>query len=201
MGNRKITALMCAEIGGFNAIEPLLVAAEMNLPVIDCDGMGRAFPELQMITPFIYGCKPYPSTLADDKDRRAVILNVDSPKHLENHFRKVVVEMGCSGGFVMSSFNREDIQSKTIHLSYSRAWYIGNAVINARKEGIAPVDAIVKETGGKHLISGKITMVRRETTGGFNKGYVEVRGLGKSRELMKIEFQNEKSYSEIIQRK
>lgn len=39
---------MSAEIGGLNAVEPLCVAALMDLPVIDCDGMGRAFPELQV---------------------------------------------------------------------------------------------------------------------------------------------------------
>ena len=40
---------MSAEIGGANAIEPLEVAAMLNLPVVDCDGMGRAFPELQVL--------------------------------------------------------------------------------------------------------------------------------------------------------
>ena len=44
----KIVAVMSAEIGGMNALEPLVVSARTGLPVVDCDGMGRAFPELQV---------------------------------------------------------------------------------------------------------------------------------------------------------
>ena len=39
---------MCAEVGGFNSFEPLVTGARANLPVLDADGMGRAFPELQV---------------------------------------------------------------------------------------------------------------------------------------------------------
>lgn len=44
----KISALLCLEIGGLNSVEPLVLGAETSLPVVDCDGMGRAFPELQV---------------------------------------------------------------------------------------------------------------------------------------------------------
>ena len=46
--HRRITALLCAEAGGVNSFEPLLVGARLGLPVLDADGMGRAFPELQV---------------------------------------------------------------------------------------------------------------------------------------------------------
>jgi DUF917 family protein len=46
---RKNTdAVMSIEIGGINGLIPLLAALERNLPVIDGDGMGRAFPKLEM---------------------------------------------------------------------------------------------------------------------------------------------------------
>ena len=41
-------AVLCFEIGGINNIIPLTVAAALDLPVIDGDGMGRAFPSLQV---------------------------------------------------------------------------------------------------------------------------------------------------------
>ena len=43
------------------------MAAHTGLPALDVDGMGRAFPELQMFSPFIYGLKAYPSAVAGDK--------------------------------------------------------------------------------------------------------------------------------------
>ena len=44
----RVVAVMAGEIGGMNSMEPLIVAAQVGLPAVDCDGMGRAFPELQV---------------------------------------------------------------------------------------------------------------------------------------------------------
>ena len=47
---RKADALIPLEIGGINATVPLALAAKLGLPVVNADGMGRAFPEIQMVT-------------------------------------------------------------------------------------------------------------------------------------------------------
>src|SRR6185437_5667153 len=44
---RKIGAILCAEAGGLNSTIPFAIGAMTGLPVIDGDGMGRAYPELQ----------------------------------------------------------------------------------------------------------------------------------------------------------
>lgn len=43
---KKITSLVSAEIGGMNSIAPLYTAAQLDLPLVDADGMGRAYPEV-----------------------------------------------------------------------------------------------------------------------------------------------------------
>jgi len=43
--------------GGSNALIPLVCALQLGLPVVDGDGMGRAFPELQMDSFAILGCR------------------------------------------------------------------------------------------------------------------------------------------------
>lgn len=63
----KSKALLCIEIGGFNAIEPLLLGAQLDLAVLDADTMGRAFPELQMSTMFIHGHWASPAVLVDER--------------------------------------------------------------------------------------------------------------------------------------
>ena len=35
---------------GVNSMIPIVVAAKLGIPLVDCDGMGRAFPELPMVT-------------------------------------------------------------------------------------------------------------------------------------------------------
>lgn len=191
MGKKRIVGVMSAEIGGMNSVEPFTVAAEMDLPVLDCDGMGRAFPELQMFTPLIYGMLPYPSTLADAKGRRAVILRADSSKDIENHFRKVVVEMGCMAGVVISKLQKDDVLEKTIMFTTSHAWRIGRAVINARNTKESTAEAVLRISGGKILVVGKITSVKRETTGGFNIGHVIIKSTTDKDTILRIEFQNE----------
>ena len=189
---RKVTALMSAEIGGMNCLEPLIVAADLNLPVLDCDGMGRAFPELQMFAPFIYGCKIYPSTIADDKGRRAVALKAKGPKQLEDAFRRVAIDMGCTSGIVLSHFNQEEIMKYTIQHSLSFARRIGHTILQARHENKSAVDEMIKCTNGKLLINGKLTDIKREITAGFSKGLVKIDGLDSyAGKKVVIDFQNE----------
>ena len=59
--------LMAAEIGGANGIHPINWAARIGLPVVDADGMGRAFPEVPQVTMEIAGDR----AVAVRDDRRA----------------------------------------------------------------------------------------------------------------------------------
>jgi DUF917 family protein len=45
---KRFRAIMALEIGGRNAIQPLMAAAHLDRPVVDADCMGRAYPEAQM---------------------------------------------------------------------------------------------------------------------------------------------------------
>jgi len=49
--NPAPTVITPFEIGGINSIIPFILGAQLGVPVVDCDYMGRAFPELSMITP------------------------------------------------------------------------------------------------------------------------------------------------------
>ncbi len=91
---RSITGLICLEAGGFNSIEPLLVGALEDLPVLDVDGMGRAFPELQMFIPFINGSRHTPSSLAGNSGETVACVDIGSSKELENFFRLETIRMG-----------------------------------------------------------------------------------------------------------
>lgn len=75
-------------------MEPLISGATLGLPIVDADGIGRAFPELQMTLPFVYGSSSYPATLGDEKEKVVAVTYAESPKHLENFFRQKTVDMG-----------------------------------------------------------------------------------------------------------
>ena len=52
---KRATHTMPIEVGGINSTIPLVVGARLGLPVVDADGMGRAFPHLEMETFGVYG--------------------------------------------------------------------------------------------------------------------------------------------------
>lgn len=53
-----------------------MVAAASGLPMIDGDGMGRACPELQMVTFTLHGVSATPMVLCDDKGNSLVLETV-----------------------------------------------------------------------------------------------------------------------------
>ena len=64
---RRVAALMAGEIGGGNGLLPISWAAGMHLPVVDADGMGRAFPEVPQVTMQLAGIPPSPAVMTDER--------------------------------------------------------------------------------------------------------------------------------------
>ena len=69
---KKIYAFMPIEAGGVNSMLPIAACARLGLPLVDCDGMGRAFPELQMVTFTIGGMSATPMALTDEKGNSVI---------------------------------------------------------------------------------------------------------------------------------
>ncbi|MBM4424181.1 MAG: DUF917 domain-containing protein [Chloroflexi bacterium] len=189
---KRAVALMTDEIGGSNAIEPMIAAAQADLPVVDVDGMGRAFPELQMNTFFIYGAPPAPGALCDEKGNTVVFTEATSPVWLEKLARAGTIAMGCTAAFALPPITGGQLKAWGVKHTVSQAWRLGAAVIRARAEKRDPVEAILKHEHGQLLFRGKIMDVKRWTTGGFARGKLEMDGLADDAgRALDIEFQNE----------
>ena len=76
-------------------LEPLTVGAELQIPIVDAEGMGRAFPELQTLLPsVVYGCAPYPAAVGNERGEVAAVAYADTAKQLEDFLTRKTVEMG-----------------------------------------------------------------------------------------------------------
>ncbi|HKY46596.1 MAG TPA: DUF917 domain-containing protein, partial [Acidimicrobiia bacterium] len=75
---RPITHVTCAEVGGLNSMLPIVAAARLGLPLVDCDAMGRAFPEIQMSTPSLSDIAAAPMALSDEKGNTCLIEAIDN---------------------------------------------------------------------------------------------------------------------------
>ncbi|MDI3269238.1 MAG: DUF917 domain-containing protein [Bacillota bacterium] len=174
---RQADYIVIGEIGGGNSIAPLVAAAQAGLPVIDADPMGRAFPELQMDTFMIGGVKPYPFALHDAHGQTVVFDQVLDPFSAERLARAVTTAMGASAALALPWLTGEELRRTAISGTLSLALHMGRAIRHARREGVDPIDALLRVSGGKRLFHGKIVDVDRRTTGGFARGTVTLAGL------------------------
>lgn len=189
---RAFTHVIPGEIGGSNSMRPMIVAAQAGVPVIDGDGMGRAFPELQMDTFCIYGVKPTPAALADPRGYEVVFDNMGDATALERYARAVTIQMGGAAGYASPPMTAEELRRTAIPGTVTLAIEIGRAVLRARGGHRDPVDAALAVSGGERLFHGKIVDVERRMQGGFARGVLVLEGSGPDDgRAIRIDFQNE----------
>jgi DUF917 family protein len=189
---RPIDALVCAEVGGINSITPLVAGALTGKPVLDADGMGRAFPELQMSTHFFNGVPCTPAALVDEKGNRIVFAHTVDAFALERFARDLCVAMGCIAELAMPVMTGHQVKAHSVRNTLTLAKRIGDAVRAARARKNAVVDAVLAVIGGAALFTGKLVDVQRQTRGGFARGQLVAEGLGDDRGAwLHVAFQNE----------
>ncbi|GAA4564464.1 DUF917 domain-containing protein [Planotetraspora kaengkrachanensis] len=185
------THLVCAEAGGVNALVPVVAAAQLGLPLIDADGMGRAFPELQMVMPTLYGIGATPMSIADEKGNRGIFDTVDN-HWAERLARSATIDMGCSAMISLFPMTGAQAREALVPGTLSLCGELGRLVREARAAHRDPVAAVVGHLGGAELFNGKVVDVSRRTEGGFARGEATLEGLNDSSgERFLLRFQNE----------
>jgi DUF917 family protein len=188
---RKIDYTTSIEAGGLNSTTPFTVAARLNVPMVDCDGMGRAFPEIQMVTPTMYGISATPMAIADEKGNSAII-NTPDNYWTETLSRTLTIKMGCSAMIALFSMTGKQLKGAMVPGTLTKAETIGNTIREARVEHRNPVKAIIDATGGFEIFTGKISDVQRRTERGFARGEATFEGTDEyASRTLKIRFQNE----------
>ncbi len=188
---RRAFATLSIEAGGINSMIPMVVAATLRIPIVDADGMCRAFPEIQMVTPTLYGVAATPMALADEKGNR-VLLETPDNFWTERISRAVTVQMGGSANIALYAMNGAIAKEALIPGSLSLERAIGQTLLTCRQQKRDPVEALLFLLHGRQLAVGKITDVRRRTERGFAHGEVDI--VGTQQDLgaqFKISFQNE----------
>jgi uncharacterized protein len=185
---RPVGALMAGEIGGGNGLVPVAWAARMGLPVVDADGMGRAFPEVFQVTMHLAGISPTPCVMTDERGN-VVVFRTISGEWAERLERVAAMEFGGMASSADYMQTAAQARGATVRNSVSLAIRIGEAVMNART---SPVDVLIEEVSAHRLLTGKIVDVERRTTSGFVRGSVVIEGLGDDAgRLLRLELQNE----------
>jgi DUF917 family protein len=191
-------ALLCAEIGGVNALLPLVLAARCGLPVVDGDGMGRAFPQLQMTTYHIFGVSAGPMVMADEYGN-TVLIDSKQATEVERLGRNMVVAMGGSCSMCLYPMRGRDAKRSLVRDTLSLALGLGRTVREARGKSADPFASLLAFLRGTQyyqhcdvLFEGKVVDLLRETSGGWAMGQIVIQGLGACvGRRVTVQFQNE----------
>jgi hypothetical protein len=154
---RKAVAVMSSEIGGSNGVIPVAWAAQMGLPLVDADSMGRAFPEVQQVSQHVAGRLPELIALTDAVGSVVTLRPADGPWG-ERIARAVTVAFGGTATMADYVMSVGEAIGAVVDGSISRAIEIGRAVLEAPGD---PVAALLEAVGGVRLIVGKIADVER----------------------------------------
>ena len=188
MLTKPVSAIMCAEAGGLNSTIPFVAASKLGLPIIDGDAMGRAFPELQMVTFTLGGISATPMAVVDEKGNGCTFDTI-SNVWTEKLARAITIQMGGSAMCSLYPVTAKQCKDYLIRGSLSLIHHIGNII---EKHSFNAYQLLVKELNGKHLFQGRVRDVERRSEGGWNRGIVKLEGTGEfvNRDA-KIDFQNE----------
>lgn len=196
-----VAAIIPFEAGGINSMIPIVLAAKKRVPVIDADGMGRAFPQLEMETFNVYGVPASPVAVADERGNRVLIETEDAAK-AEWLARGVTIRMGGQAYIVNYGMDGETAKRVSVPATMSLAISIGRTMREAAAAHRDPVKALVDFFGDTHyghaeiITSGKVSDVARKEENGWSVGIATIEPFDPSKPKVKIRIQNENLVAE-----
>lgn len=199
---KNLKATIPLECGGVNSILAYAAAGEYGVPVVDVDGMNRAFPELQMTSWVTHGVHASPTVSVDDREYITVIDTIDNDHVAEMIARKVAMVYGGISWIATYPMSGKELKETSILNSQSIAWEVGKAVFAARGKHANPIDEMlnvlrqVRNVEGHKIFKGKIIDIGREfgseSSKGFTLGKVTMEGINEFKgSIAELDFQNE----------
>ena len=183
----RITHTVSVEAGGLNSTTPFTVAAQLGMPLVDADVMGRAFPELQMCTPTLSGIVGD----ADGDGRREGqqrVINTIANRWTERIARSLTIDMGCSAMIALYAMTGGQLKEALVPgtLSLRRGDRPARPRDARARTAIrsAPCRAARRASRSS---SGKIVDVARRTEAGFARGEARIEGGGDADSTLELD--------------
>ena len=162
-----------------------------GLPLVDGDGMGRAYPELQMVTFTMHGVSATPMVLCDDKGN-SLVLETVSNAWTERLARAATVEMGGSALLAFYSMSGAVAKKAIVRGTLTLCSELGRTLREAKAGHVDPVNAIVDKLEADVIFHGRIKDIERRTVGGFARGTARFEGVEEWKgHSFRLDFQNE----------
>jgi hypothetical protein len=176
-------ATIPVELGGFNTLAAVDVAARCNIPVVDADGAGRSVPEVHLKVYTIDNIPLTPMVVADLHAKNMVIVKETiNSRAAERIARILATEWNQSAYTARRVLTGNQVKASPIQLSLTMCMRIGKLLRTA----VEPTKAVLKEKNGFKLFEGVVKHVERKTESGFT--FIDVKLHG-TREYEGISFE------------
>lgn len=195
MIGKSVDAIMPFEAGGLNSCLPIMVAAQAGLPLVDGDGMGRAFPQLEMETFNVYGVPCSPISVVDEKGNIACVETEDAARG-EFIARGITIRMGGQSHLMCYGMTGEQAKRVSVPATITLAEGIGRVIREARATKQSPLPALIEWLGQTHygyarsIGSGKVVDIERRVENGWSLGVVTIQPFDDAAPY-RIQIQNE----------
>ncbi|KAH8692115.1 hypothetical protein BGW36DRAFT_303736 [Talaromyces proteolyticus] len=170
-------AVIADEIGGGNGMSTFPTSSFYDIPVIDGDLMGRAYPTMEHGIPYVYGHPITPCVIADSRNNVGVVMSAESNNRVEGMLRSQCVNLGIKAAVAAVPLTCDIIKEYCIPNTVSQTWYIGRAIHQARRSKTNIVKSIFDISPGRLLFSGKIIDVKRDVSRGYTMGHCTIEPL------------------------
>jgi DUF917 family protein len=174
-----IRAVVPSEIGGGNTGAALAIGAELGVPAVDGDLMGRAGPELHQNTANIFGFSLTPSAIVSESGNRVVVHGAAGIDEYEAIARHLAVVSGGHAAVVDTPLVGSQAKKCVVRRTLSQCIRLGEARTKALQSGEDPVLKVASELrNGRVVLRGTVTKYDWRDEAGFLKGEVQVEGSG-----------------------
>ncbi|MEM3938497.1 MAG: DUF917 domain-containing protein [Desulfurococcaceae archaeon] len=188
----EFEGVVAIELGGGNTPSPVDVAVTLGKMIVDGDYAGRAIPEIDQITPYLYDIPPYPATYVDEYGNKTVVSKAINYLMAERIGKLIsVASFGLVGGASFAITGKE-MKKIIIPGTLSESYIIGKTLREAVEAGKDPAVEVAKKANGYVLFRGIVTKKDWEDREGYMWGTTYIKGVEEfeGREA-KIFFKNE----------
>ena len=157
-------AMIPVELGGFNTLVAIDVAARCGIPIVDGDGAGRSVPEVHLKVYTIDNISLTPMVVADLHAKNIVVVEeTTDPKAGERIARILATEWNHCAYTARRILSGVQVKNSPIQLSLSKSIRVGQMLRVATN----PINAILEETQGLRLFEGTVEYSNQKTDVGF----------------------------------
>ncbi|XXG94518.1 hypothetical protein Hte_000775 [Hypoxylon texense] len=181
------THVISVEIGGGNGLQSMIVgaSANMDLPAVDGDWMGRAYPTKWQTTPVVFNERSpvwSPVAMTDGNGNVVIVPKATSDLQVERILRAALSTMGSAVGCADPPVTGAECRRWAVENTISQSWFIGRAVVKSRESNRVDnvAETILEAMGGPEvgqvLWKGKIVGVHRTLRNGHVYGECIIEG-------------------------